>query len=114
MKTCDAYCLYEENVMREWFFGLLLSYPGMFNAAGRALFSLACILGLLGLRFDRIGDKIERASARAGITPPDFLATLPWWLRMVVPETGGGWILLAGLALIGVWLAHLGKWAKKL
>ena len=53
-------------------------------------------------------------SARAGIVPPDFLAALPWWLRMMVPETVGGWIALGVLALSGIWLAHLGKWAKKL
>ncbi|MCY1237107.1 hypothetical protein D9M72_497900 [compost metagenome] len=100
--------------MSEWFYGLLLSHPGAFRAVGRALFSLAGILGLLGLRLDRVAGKVERASVRAGITPPDFLAALPWWLRMVIPETASGWILLAGLALLGIWLAHIGKWAKKL
>ncbi|MDP9907942.1 hypothetical protein J2W27_000035 [Variovorax boronicumulans] len=100
--------------MPEWFFSLLLSYPGAFNAVGRALFSLAGLLAVLGLRLDRIGGKVERMSARVGIVPPDFLAVLPWWLRMVVPETVSGWVLLAGLALMGIWLAHIGKWAKKL
>jgi len=100
--------------MREWFFGLLLSYPGMFNVAGRALFSLAGLLAVLGLRLDRLGGKVERVSVRAGIVPPDFLTALPWWLRMVVPETVSGWILLALIALLGIWLAHMGKWARRL
>lgn len=100
--------------MSEWFFTLLLSYPRAFNAVGGALFSLAGLLAVLGLRLDRIGGKVERMSARAGIVPPDFLAALPWWLRMMVPETVGGWITLGVLALSGIWLAHLGKWAKKL
>lgn len=100
--------------MPEWFFGLLVSYPAAFSAVGRALFSLAGLLAVLGLRLDRIAWRVERISTRTGIAPPDFLAALPWWLRMVIPETVGGWIALAVLALSGIWLAHLSKWAKKL
>lgn len=100
--------------MLEWFYGLLLSHPAAVNWIGRAIFSLAGVLAVLGLRLDRIGSRVERFSARAGIVPPDFFAALPWWLRIAIPETASGWFLLAGLAVLGIWLAHLGKWAKKL
>lgn len=99
--------------MREWFFSLLMSYPGVFNVSGKMLFSLAGILALLGLRLDRLSGKLERVSARTGISTPDTLAAFPWWLRMAIPETFPGWILLVALALLGIWLALMGKRAKK-
>ncbi|MCR8956962.1 hypothetical protein M0765_004180 [Variovorax sp. S2] len=100
--------------MREWFFSLLMSYPGAFNLIGKALFSLAGILALLGLRLDRLSGKLERIFARAGVSTPDALAAFPWWLRMAIPETILGWILLVALALLGIWFALMGKRAKKL
>lgn len=100
--------------MLEWFFSLLLSYPSAFNVVGRALLALSALFAVLGLRLDRIGGKVERMSARVGIVPPDIMATLPWWLRMVIPDSPLSWLLLAACALFGIWLAKMGKWANKL
>ncbi|MNY33144.1 hypothetical protein D3C86_1674070 [compost metagenome] len=98
--------------MPEWFFSLLVSYPTAFNWIGRAVFTLVGMLAVLGARLDRIGARIASISAQVGVAAPDFLMGLPWWLRMVVPETTSGWIGLGILALLGVWLAYLGKWAE--
>lgn len=100
--------------MANWALSMLLSHPAAFNWIGRSLFSVVGVLAVLGLRVDRIGARVERISARVSITPPDILAGLPWWVRMVVPETLSGWILLGSLALLGIWLARMGKWAKNL
>ena len=100
--------------MNEWFFGLLLAYPGAFRLAGRALFSLCGVLALIGLRLDRIGNRVGRIAARAHVEAPDVLAGLPWWLRMAVPESPMGWAGLVALAVLGAYLAYLGKWASKL
>ena len=99
--------------MSEWFLGLLLAYPGTFRMLGRALFGLCGVLALLGLRLDRFGDRVGRIAARAHVEAPDVLAGLPWWFRIAVPETAAGWVGLAALAVLGVSLARVGKWASK-
>ncbi|RZL93304.1 MAG: hypothetical protein EOP76_09565 [Variovorax sp.] len=92
---------------------LAISYPKLFIACCRALLSVAVLFGLLGLRLDRIGHRIERVSNRAGIAPPDLMAAFPWWLRMFVPESFGGWVYLGTWVCLGVCMIQLGKWGKK-
>ncbi|MDM0118917.1 hypothetical protein [Variovorax arabinosiphilus] len=100
--------------LNEWLLGLLLTRPRLFIFCGRALFALASAMAVLGWRFDKLGHKVERLSARAGVAPPDFMAGLPWWLRLFVPETTSGWIGIALLALAGISMALAGKWARKI
>ncbi|MCU4118874.1 hypothetical protein [Variovorax sp. N23] len=102
------------EAVNEWLLGLLLRHPGAFSFCGRALFALASAMAVLGWRFDKLGHKIERISARAGVVPPDIMSGLPWWLRLFVPETTSGWIGLGLLAACGISMAMAGKWAKKL
>ncbi len=85
--------------MYEWFLGLVISYPRAFVVVGRLLFSSCVALAGLGMRLDRIGEKIGRAAARAHVEAPDVLAGLPWWLRIAIPETASGWLGLMLLAL---------------
>lgn len=99
--------------MNEWLLGLLLKHPRAFIFCGRGLVSLTGAMAVLGLRFDKLGHKLECISARAGVVPPDFMAGLPWWLRLFVPETTSGWIGLGLLAATGIAMALAGRWAKK-
>lgn len=99
--------------MNEWLFGLLLKHPRAFIFCGRGMVSLAGAMAVLGLRFDKLGHKLERLSTRAGVAPPDFLAGLPWWLRLFVPETVSGWTGVGLIAALGVSMALAGRWANK-
>lgn len=98
----------------EWLLGLLLTRPRLFIFCGRALFAFASAMAVLGWRFDKVGHKVERISGRAGVVPPDIMSGLPWWLRLLVPETTSGWIGVALLAAVGIAMALAGRWAKKL
>lgn len=100
--------------MNEWLFGLLLTHPKAFIFCGHALVSAASVMAVLGFRFDKLGQEVERISARAGVVSPDIMSGLPWWLRLFVPETTSGWIGVAVLATVGVFMAMARKWAKKL
>lgn len=100
--------------MYDWLLGLLVVYPRAFIAIGRVLSALTGILALLGLRLDRVADRIAREAARAHLEAPDVLAGFPWWLRMAIPETAVGWAALVALLVSSVSLLHLGKWARKL
>ena len=102
------------EALNEWLLGLLLMRPGLFIFCGRALFALASAMAVLGWRFDKLGHKVERISGRAGVVSPDIMSGLPWWLRLLVPETTSGWIGVALLAAVGISMALAGKWAKKL
>lgn len=99
--------------MRELVLGLVVTSPNASIAAGRLLFYLGGALGLLGLRLDRLGDKVERISSRVGVAMPDVLAALPIWLRILVPESAFGWIAVVGCLALGFYLVHIGKWAIK-
>ena len=100
--------------MNEWLWSLLFAYPRAFIFVGRALFSLGAAMTVLGLRFGKLGDKLERISARANVAPPDVMAGLPWWLRLFVPETTGGWVGIGLIVATGICMALAGRWAKKL
>lgn len=88
--------------------------PAGMIALGRAIFSIAGVLAVLGMRFDRLAHRVERMSAKVGIVSPDVLAALPWWLRAFVPESPLGWIGVGLLCAVGIALVQLGKWARKL
>jgi hypothetical protein len=100
-------------MMRELVLEWAITSPSASITFGRFLFYFGGTLGLLGLRLDRLGDKFERISSRAGVAMPDILAALPRWLRIVIPESAFGWIAVVVCLALGVYLVHLGKWAKK-
>lgn len=102
------------EALNEWLLGLLLRRPRLFMVCGRALFTLASAMAVLGWRFDKLGHKVERISARASVAPPDIMMGLPWWLRLFVPETTSGWIGIGLLAACGISMVMAGKWARKL
>jgi hypothetical protein len=99
--------------MYEWLFGLLLAHPKAFIAVGRTLFSIAGVFALLGLRLDRIEARIGRVAERTHTPAPDIYAGLPSWLRMWIPETEIGWVLVLMLAAVGFAMARAGKWVKR-
>ncbi len=45
---------------------------------------------------------------------PDLLSGLPWWLRMLTPETTYGWIGVVAVIVCGLILVSAGKEVKKL
>lgn len=100
--------------MNEWMFGHLLTHPKAFIFFGCGLVSLASVMAVLGLRFDKLGHRLERLSTRSGVAAPDFMAGLPWWFRIFVPETTSGWIGVGLLACTGILMALACKWATKL
>ena len=100
--------------MYERLLGVLLTHPGVLIAAGRGLFALGGVMALLGLRFSRLGRRVTRAFERHGVEPPDLMNGLPWWLRVLVPETTPGWIGVVLMLFAGVLLVYAGKQLKKL
>lgn len=100
--------------MYERLLAALLAHPGALTVAGRGLFFLAGAMALLGLRFSRLGRRVTRVFERYGVEPPDLMGGLPWWLRMLVPETAPGWIGVFLMLAAGVLLVYAGKQLKKL
>lgn len=100
--------------MYERLLGALLTHPGALTAVGKGLFFLAGAMALLGLRFSRLGRRVTRVFERHGVEPPDLMGGLPWWLRVLVPETTAGWIGVVVLLVAGVLLVYAGKQLKKL
>lgn len=100
--------------MYEKMLGALLMHPGALMAAGRGIFALGGLMALLGMRFSRLGSRVTRVFERHGVEPPDLMNGLPWWLRVLVPETTPGWIGVVLLLVAGVLLVYAGKQLKKL
>ena len=91
---------------------LLLAYPQLFIVLGRALFGFAGFIAALGLRIDRVVRRIGRITERAGVEAPNVVDHLPWWLRVLIPETVAGWAVVVIAMCLGVYLAYMGKRAK--
>jgi hypothetical protein len=100
--------------MYDRLFGCLLAYPWVSITAGRGLITLAGLMGILGLRVDRLERRLARVFDRYGVETPDVMAGFPWWLRMLTPETTAGWIGVALVLVTGFYLVYLGKWAKRM
>ncbi|OGQ57652.1 MAG: hypothetical protein A3J24_09385 [Deltaproteobacteria bacterium RIFCSPLOWO2_02_FULL_53_8] len=99
--------------MYEKLLGALLTHPGALIAAGRGLFALGGLMALLGFRFSRLGTRVTRVFERHGVEPPDLTSGLPWWLRLLIPETTSGWIFVVIVLTTGICLVQVGKWARK-
>lgn len=95
--------------------GILALYcPGCALAAGRAMISLGGLMLLLGLRVDMLGARVARVFGRAGIEQTvDVLATWPWWLRLLVPESPGGYVVALLWIGLGLWLIRAAAWARQ-
>lgn len=100
--------------MYERLLGALLTHPGVLIALGKGLFALGGLMGLLGLRFSRLGSRVTQVFERHGVEPPDLMSGVPWWLRFLIPETTPGWIGVTLVLTIGVLLVYVGKQLKKL
>ena len=85
----------------------------MFVGVGRALFTVAGLIAIFALRLDLRIERLGRKLERFGIEQPDMFAGWPWWLRMLMPESPFGWALIVMLAVLGVTMAKLGRWAEK-
>lgn len=95
--------------MWDRYLGLLFSYPGAFIAIGQVQYRVAGALAILGLRLDRVFDKIVRRTGE----PSDMLAAFPWWLRFPIPESPAGWAAVVSLAVTGICFVKVGKWARR-
>lgn len=100
--------------MYERVLGVLLTHPGALIATGKGLLSLGGLMALLGLRFSRLGSRVTRVFERHGVESPDLMSGLPWWLRLLIPETTPGWIGVVFVLTVGVLLVYVGKQLKKL
>jgi hypothetical protein len=92
----------------DWFIRLAMVYQ-LWRFLGGVCWSIAMALGVLGLRLDRIGDRIAR---RAGITM-DLIAALPWWLGWAVPESWLGWTGVALLLVLGGYMLWWARYARR-
>lgn len=109
MATCGA----KGMPMYERLLVGFLSHPWIATILGQGLFSLGGLMVLLGLRVGRIGRRITHIFERHGLEAPDVMSAFPWWLRMLAPESAGGWIVTALVLATGAYLMYFGKWAKK-
>ncbi|OOG42899.1 hypothetical protein B0B52_09565 [Polaromonas sp. A23] len=91
----------------------LLNHPWIFTALGQALLGLGSAMAVLGLRVGRLGRRVERIFGRHGLEGPDVMSALPWWMRMLTPETIGDWTVVAIILATGAYLIYLGKWARR-
>lgn len=92
---------------------LILSHPRMLMLAGKGLLALGGLMTVLGLRFSRVARRATRIFERHAVEPLDLMSGVPWWLRMLVPETTVGWVSVLLVLAMGAYFVHLGKWAKK-
>lgn len=94
----------------EWLFSLLLRNLLLSRILGWAIFNVAGVAILLGLRFGRLFSRVRRAYQRAGIDKELTLSQLyPDWPTWWIPESVEGfvaWLLVAGA---GAWLAYTAK-----
>lgn len=91
---------------------IAMSSPSAVIALGRSLLWGACVSAMLGIAMSRAIGRATRVMSRAGLEAPDMLAGLPMWMRLIVPESLVGWVLVALVAVAGVALVRLGKWAR--
>jgi hypothetical protein len=70
----------------EWLLSIVHANPRDTRWAAKAVFGLCVALGVLGMRLDRLGDRL----ARFEVPLPPLDQTLPWWLSPLVPESAAG------------------------
>lgn len=87
---------------------LLIACPRCWTALGSMLASVSASVLFLGLRLAKKSDRLEGVSGVA-IDWGSVLAALP----VPIPTTGPGFVLAAMCAVLGFYVAYLGRWASK-
>ena len=75
--------------------------------------SLASVMAVLGVRFDRLGGRLAKVLSGSGVEVPDVVSSLPWWIRFLTAKTTEHWVLVVLFFACGAYLVWVGRWLKK-